>query len=75
MKPGEAKTLRLKGFADREKIVVTIDGKEIGSVNFNWQGIATLPLPADLTAMTITLGIAAEQGRQTPRISEVRLCK
>ena len=75
MKPGEAKTLRLKGFADREKMVVTINGKETGSVNFNWQGIATLPLPADLSDATITLGIAAEQGRQTPRISEVRLCK
>lgn len=75
MKPGDAKNLRLKGFADREKIVVTINGKEMGSVNFNWQGIATLPLPADLNDATITLGIAAEQGRQTPRISEVRLCK
>ena len=75
MKIAEAKTLRLKGFADREKIVVTIDGKTIGTVNFNWQGIATLPLPTDLNATTVTISIGAEQGRQTPRISEVRLIK
>ncbi len=76
MKPGEARTLRLKGFPDREEIAVTIDGQPLGTLRFDHQGIATLPLPANLKPATpITLGIAAAQGRQTPRISEVRLCK
>ena len=74
MKVTDAKTLRLKGFADRERIVVKIGNDEIGTVIFDRQGIATLTLPSALQG-TVTLTLAAEQGRQTPRISEVRLCK
>jgi hypothetical protein len=74
MKVTYAKTLRLKGFADRERIVVKIGNDEIGTVAFDRQGIATLTLPSALQG-TVTLTLAAEQGRQTPRISEVRLCK
>ena len=75
LKAAEAKTLRLKGFADREKIVVSMDGKTIATVAFDRQGIATLPLPTEMNAANITLSIGAEPGRQTPRISEVRLCR
>ena len=74
MKTDGAKTLRLKGFAEREAIVVSLDGKQLGTVNLDRQGQATLPLPAD-TKGTVTLSLGAEQGKQTPRISEIRLCK
>ena len=74
MKTDGAKTLRLKGFAEREAIVVSLDGKLLGTVNLDRQGQATLPLPAD-TKGTVTLSLGAEQGKQTPRISEIRLCK
>lgn len=74
MKTDGAKTLRLKGFAEREAIVVSLDGKLLGTVNLDRQGQATLPLPADAKG-TVTLSLGAEQGKQTPRISEIRLCK
>ncbi len=74
MKTDGAKTLRLKGFAEREAIVVSLNGKLLGTVNLDRQGQATLPLPAD-TKGTVTLSLGAEQGKQTPRISEIRLCK
>ena len=74
LKTTNAKTLRLKGFADREAIVVSIDDKPLGTLHFDRQGTATIQLPEGLAA-TATLKIGAEQGRQTPRISEVRLCK
>ena len=74
MKVSGAKTLRLKGFAEREGFVVTIADKPLGTLRFNRQGIATAELPAGIGG-TVTLAIAAEQGRQTPRISEIRLCK
>ena len=74
MKTDGATTLRLKGFADRDPIVVSLGGKELGTVTFDHQGQATLPLPAD-TKGTVTLSLGAAQGKQTPRISEIRLCK
>lgn len=74
VKTDEAKTLRLKGFADRERVVITIDGKALGTVAVDRQGLATLTLPADVKG-TVTLTLAAEQGRQTPRLIEVRLCR
>ena len=74
LKTDGAKSLRLKGFADREAIVVTLGGTALGTVRLDHSGTATLPLPAD-TKGTLTLTIGAEQGRQTPRISELRLCK
>ncbi len=74
MKTTDAKYVRIKGFADRDAIVVGIDGTSLGSVRFDRSGVATVALPAEMKSpATITLG--AEQGRQTPRISEIRLCK
>jgi hypothetical protein len=74
VKTDGATTLRLKGFADREPIVVSLDGKQLGTATFDRQGIATLQLPAG-TKGTLKLSLAAEQGKQTPRISEIRLCR
>ena len=74
VKADGAKTLRLKGFAEREGFVVTIADKPLGTLRFNRQGIATAELP-DGIGGTVTLTIGSEQGRQTPRVSEVRLCK
>ena len=74
VKADGAKTLRLKGFAEREAVVVSIGDQNIGSIRFDRQGQATISLPDGLQGNVI-LGIAAEQGRQTPRISEIRLCK
>ncbi|MBQ3754256.1 MAG: glycoside hydrolase family 127 protein [Prevotella sp.] len=74
VKADGAKTLRLKGFAEREGFVVTIADKPLGTLRFNRQGIATAELPAGIGG-TVTLAIGSEQGRQTPRISEIRLCK
>ena len=74
MKTTDAKYVRIKGFADRDAIAVSIDGTSLGSVRFDRSGVATVALPAEMKSpATITLG--AEQGRQTPRISEIRLCK
>ena len=74
LKADGAKSLRLKGFADREKMVVSIGGTALGTVALDHQGIATIALPSNVKG-TVTLTIAAEQGRQTPRLSEIRLCR
>jgi hypothetical protein len=39
------------------------------------QGVALINLPATLQTESITLTLAAEQDKQTPRIHEIRLCK
>ena len=74
MKTDGARTLRLKGFADRERLVVSLDGKVIATVGLNKSGVATVELPTDASG-TMTVGIGAEQGKQTPRLCEIRLCK
>ena len=76
VKAADAKTLRLSGFADRERMVVAIDDKELGTVAFDRQGKAIVDLPDGIdTSKPVILTISAEPNRQTPRISEVRLCK
>ena len=74
MKAVGAKTLRLKGFADREPVRITIGGSEIGTLRFDRNGQAELALPSTVSE-TVILGLEALQGAQTPRITEVRLCK
>jgi hypothetical protein len=74
LKTDGARILRLKGFADREAIAVSLDGNSLGTVRLDRSGAATLELPAGVQG-TMTLTLAAGQGRQTPRISEIRLCK
>ena len=75
LKAQDAKTLRLKGFAAYERVIVSIDGTQIDTVRLDGQGLAVINLPATLQNDTITLTLAAESGKQTPRIHEVRLCK
>ena len=75
LKAQGAKTVRLKGFAAHERIVVSIDGQQLDIVRLNGQGLAVVTLPAVLQQTTVTLTLAAESGRQTPRIHEVRLCR
>jgi hypothetical protein len=74
MKADGAKTLRLKGFAAREALTVSVGETALGTVRLDQQGQASLSLPTALTG-TVVVTLAAEQGRQTPRISEVRLCR
>jgi hypothetical protein len=74
MKTDEAKTLRLKGFADREGFTVTVGEQALGTFHLDRQGQAEIQLPEGLSG-TLTVSITAEQGRQTPRISEIRLCR
>ena len=76
MKVSGATELRLKGFADREPLLVSIDGKTIGTLTFDRQEQAVISLPADVAKRTTALvSLSAEQGKQSPRVSEVRLCK
>ena len=75
MKAQGATTLRIKGFAGYERIVVSIDNQQLETIRLNQQGQAEIKLPAACQNETITLTLAAEPGRQTPRIHEVRLCK
>lgn len=75
MKAQGATTLRIKGFAGYERIVVSIDGKQLETIRLNQQGQAEIKLPTAYQNETATIALAAESGRQTPRIHEVRLCK
>ena len=75
MKAQGATTLRIKGFAGYERIVVSIDGKQLETIRLNQQGQAEIKLPTAYQNETATITLAAESGRQTPRIHEVRLCK
>ena len=75
MKAQGATTLRIKGFAGYERIVVSIDNQQLETIRLNQQGQAEIKLPAACQNETATITLAAESGRQTPRIHEVRLCK
>ena len=75
MKNDGARILLLKGFADRESFAVKVNDTAIGTAKLDEQGTATLPLPADLNDTFVTVTIESVRGNQTPRISEVRLCK
>ena len=74
MKTDGARTLRIKGFADRERFSVSIGDKQLGTHSLNRQGMAIIELPESITSPA-TVTIMPEQNRQTPRISEIRLCK
>lgn len=74
MKTDGARTLRIKGFADRERFSVSIGDKQLGTHSLNRQGMAIIELPEGITSPA-TVTIMPEQNRQTPRISEIRLCR
>jgi len=75
MKVEGAKTLRLKGFSGREGVAVSIDGKPVGTARLDRQGTATLELSTAYDGYAVVTLAPAEQARQTPRISEIRLCR
>ena len=75
LKAQGANVLRLKGFAANERVIVSIDGQQLDTVRLDGQGLAVINLPATLQKESITLTLAAESGKQTPRIHEIRLCK
>ena len=76
MKAAYAKTIRIKGFTgDRQSIRVSINGTEISSIRLNREGMAMIDFPTNIKEEKVTLEIAAEADRETPRICEVRLCK
>jgi len=70
-----AKELRLKGMPGRERAVILLNDVAIATVSFGPNGEAVQPLPIDAATSTMRLTIAPESGRQTPRISEIRICK
>lgn len=74
MKTDGARTLRIKGFGDRERFSVSIGDKQLGTHSLNRQGMAIIELPEGITSPA-TVTIMPEQNRQTPRISEIRLCR
>lgn len=76
MKATDAKTIHIKGFTgDRQSIRVSINGTEISSIRLNREGMAIIDFPTNIKEEKVTLEIAAEADRETPRICEVRLCK
>ena len=75
LKAQGANVLRLKGFAAYDRVIVSIDGQQLDTVRLDGQGLAVINLPATLQKESITLTLAAESGKQTPRIHEIRLCK
>jgi len=75
LKAAGATRLLLKGFADRERFTVSIGGVLLGTYSLDRSGQAKIDLPQQQTKNGLLLEIRAEGGRQTPRISELRLCK
>ena len=76
MKGEGAAKLRIKGFiGDREPLTVTVNGVSLGNHAFDRQGLMVVELPAEVRQKEISLTLAAVNGRQTPRVSEIRLCK
>jgi len=74
---GEGATkLRIKGFVgDREPLTLKANDIPLGNHSFDRQGLMIVELPAEVRQKEISLTLAAVNGRQTPRVSEIRLCK
>ena len=75
MKGGGAARLLLKGFADREQFTVSINGESLGTFSLPATGLLQVDIPQEKRSDTMTVQIAPSHNRQTPRISEVRLCR
>ena len=77
MKADGATLLRIKGFArDRETFTVVINGQTVAEhVKIAEDGIATVNLPATTREGLAEVKFLPGDGRQTPRISEVRLLR
>jgi len=71
-----ARVVRLSGVGgDRQQLSLMLDGRSLGTVAFDGKKMVEVALPEGLTAETTKLEIAAVEGKETPRISEVRLLK
>ena len=75
LKAKGAKELHLKGFAAFERVVISINGTPLAPIRLDAQGLAVTTLPDTLQGDIINLTLAAEPGKQTPRIHEIRLCR
>ena len=74
MKTAGATTLRFRGF-DREPFAVMVGSQTIAdTVQFGPDGLAVVKLPAGLSDIN-EVTVKAKEGKQTPRICEVRLMK
>ena len=74
MKTAGATTLRFRGF-DREPFAVMVGSQTIADiVQFGPDGLAVVKLPAGLSDIN-EVTVKAKEGKQTPRICEVRLMK
>ena len=73
MNATEATKLRISAFRDREPVLLSINGHNLGMFNVGNDGIITTEIPATTGTATITL--TAAEKNQSPRITEIRLCK
>ena len=76
MKADGAKTIRLTRVGnDRQKVRLSVGGQPVAEQAFGREPTMEVALPAALAKGKIRIEIAAEPGKETPRISEVRLCR
>ena len=76
MKADGAKTIRLTRVGnDRQKVRLSVGGQPVAEQAFDREPTMEVALPAALAKGKIRIEIAAEPGKETPRISEVRLCR
>ena len=75
LRASEAKTIQLQCFADRhQRLQIMVNGTPLGTFSPDGQGYIKAALPT-LPGDTFQLGIAAVDGQETPRVSEVRILK
>ena len=71
-----ATTLRISGFADRETFSVSIGDQQVASgLKLDGSGMVVIPLPPNVRQDKVLLRIEAVDGKQTPRIREIRVCR
>ncbi len=74
MRAANAKKLVVKGFNEGRKIVVVIDGKNLGTFDFSKNGQFETALPEGL-GEDFTLEFRPEEGKETARVTEIRILK
>lgn len=76
MKAPDASSLRVKAFAgDRQKLSISVNGKLLGTFQTQPNGLLEVEWPKDMQTETVTLSISAEPKNETPRVTEIRICK
>ncbi|MEE3448458.1 MAG: glycoside hydrolase family 127 protein [Bacteroidales bacterium] len=74
MRALNAKKLLVKGFNEGRKIIVLIDGKTLGTFDFSKNGQFEAALPEGLSE-NFSLEFRPEEGKETARVSEIRILK